>query len=50
MEELWHELVIIHGHLPVICEGSYTFPEEEPKGNSNKLLVSLSYPHLWVSS
>ena len=42
-EEHWHELVIVHGHLPVICEGSCTFPGGESKGNSSGLLVSLSY-------
>jgi hypothetical protein len=41
--EHWHELVIVRGHLSVICEGSCTFPGREPKGNSSGLLVSLSY-------
>jgi hypothetical protein len=50
VEEDWHVLVIVRGHLPMICEGSCAFPGEEPKDNSSKLLVSLSYPHLWVGS
>ena len=29
VEEHWHESVIVHGHLPVICEGYCTFPDEE---------------------
>ena len=35
---------------PGDCEGSCTFPGGEPKGNSSKVLVSLSVPHLWVGS
>ena len=32
------------------CEGSYTFPDEEPQGSSGKLLMSFELPHLWVGS
>jgi hypothetical protein len=30
-EELWQELVIVLGHLPVIVRGSYAFPGGAPK-------------------
>ena len=42
-EELWQELVIVLGHLPVICEGFLCLPRWSAKGNSNTLLVSSSY-------
>jgi len=31
-EEPWHEFMIVSGHLPVICAGSWPSPGEEPKG------------------
>jgi hypothetical protein len=30
-EELWQDLVIVFGHLPVIVRGSCAFPGGEPK-------------------
>jgi hypothetical protein len=44
-EESWHELVIVHGHLPVICEGFLgLFPGGAPK----VALVNCSWS--WVPS
>jgi hypothetical protein len=49
-KELWQELVIVLGHLPVICEGFLCLPRRSVKGNSSGLRVSFKLPHLWVGS
>ena len=50
-EEAWQELVIVLGHLLVICEGFLCLPRGRfAKVSSSKLLVSLSYLHLWSAS
>jgi hypothetical protein len=41
-DELWHELVIVRGHLSVIVRG-LCLPRRSGKGNISGLLVSLSY-------
>jgi len=41
--EQWMSICMSSWPSPGNCEGSCTFPGEEPKGNSSGLLVSLSY-------
>ena len=44
----WGDLVIVSAPNQSACEGLLCLPRQDVKGNFSKLLVSLSYPHLWV--
>jgi hypothetical protein len=44
VEECWQELVIVLGHLLVICEGFMPSLWEITKGNSSGLLVACESP------
>jgi hypothetical protein len=49
VEECWHELVIVRGHLQVIVRGLVPFPMESQKVTLVDCRV-IELPHLWAGS